>query len=76
MIDQTYKTARLIAIAVLGSTVLATGIALLVLPGPGILLIAIGLGILALEFAWARVWLGKVRRGISQVGQRQRSKQR
>ncbi len=76
MIDQTYKTARLIAIAVLGSTVLMTGIALLVLPGPGVLLIAIGLGILALEFAWARIWLAKVRRGISKVGQQQRSRHR
>ncbi len=76
MIDQTYKTARLIAIAVLGSTVLMTGIALLVLPGPGILLIAVGLGILALEFAWAKVWLGKVRRGISEAAQRQRSRNR
>jgi uncharacterized protein (TIGR02611 family) len=40
-----------------GFTVLATGIALLVLPGPGLLVIALGLAMLALEFAWAERWL-------------------
>jgi uncharacterized protein (TIGR02611 family) len=40
-----------------GFTVLATGIALLVLPGPGLVVIAIGLTMLALEFAWAERWL-------------------
>jgi uncharacterized protein (TIGR02611 family) len=39
--------------AVAGFTVLAVGLAMLVLPGPGLLVIVIGLTILALEFAWA-----------------------
>jgi uncharacterized protein (TIGR02611 family) len=42
-----------IGFAILGFLVVAVGIAMLVLPGPGLLVIAIGLGILALEFAWA-----------------------
>jgi uncharacterized protein (TIGR02611 family) len=45
---------RKIVVAVIGSTVLLIGIALLVLPGPAILVIPIGLGILATEFIWAR----------------------
>jgi tellurite resistance protein TerC len=57
----TYKWARRIAIAVLGFTVLAVGVAMLVLPGPALLVIPIGLGILGLEFAWARHWLHKVK---------------
>ena len=61
----TYKVARRVAIAVVGSTVLAIGIALIVLPGPAIIVIPIGLAILSLEFAWARLWLKKVRRSIS-----------
>jgi len=44
---------RRILILVIGSTVVIFGVLLLVLPGPGILVIAIGLAILATEFAWA-----------------------
>jgi uncharacterized protein (TIGR02611 family) len=39
--------------AVAGFTVLAAGLAMLVLPGPGLVVIVVGLAILALEFAWA-----------------------
>jgi uncharacterized protein (TIGR02611 family) len=39
--------------AVAGFTVLLIGIAMLVLPGPGLVVIVVGLTILALEFAWA-----------------------
>src|SRR5918999_2608318 len=42
-----------IGFAIFGFLVVAVGLAMLVLPGPGLLVIAIGLGILALEFAWA-----------------------
>jgi uncharacterized protein (TIGR02611 family) len=42
-----------IGFAFFGFIVVLAGVAMLVLPGPGLLVIAIGLGILALEFAWA-----------------------
>jgi uncharacterized protein (TIGR02611 family) len=42
-----------IVFAVAGFTVLAVGLAMLVLPGPGIPVMIIGLTLLALEFAWA-----------------------
>ena len=38
----------------IGFTLLVAGIAMLVLPGPGILFIFFGLSILALEIEWAR----------------------
>jgi hypothetical protein len=41
-------------IALIGGTVLLIGLALLVLPGPGLPIIAAGLAILAPEFLWAR----------------------
>lgn len=44
-------------IAVGGGTVLAMGIAMIVLPGPAIIVIPVGLVILATEFAWARRWI-------------------
>ena len=64
-VDKTYKVARRIAVAVVGFTVLAVGVALIVLPGPAIVVIPIGLAILSVEFAWARMWLKKIRRSIS-----------
>ena len=63
--DQAYRNARRVVIGVDGGTVLLIGFALLVLPGPAFVVIPIGLGILSLEFAWARSWLEKVRRSIS-----------
>ncbi len=41
-------------IALMGGTVLLVGTALLVLPGPGVPIIAAGLAILATEFIWAK----------------------
>ena len=56
-----YKWARRIAITVVGFTVLGVGIAMIVLPGPAILVIPVGLGILGLEFAWARKSLASLK---------------
>jgi uncharacterized protein (TIGR02611 family) len=39
--------------ALVGFTLVLAGLALLVLPGPGLLVIAAGLAMLALEFTWA-----------------------
>ena len=55
------RTARRVVVAVLGFTVLAIGLALMVLPGPALVVIPAGLAILALEFRWARRWLRHVR---------------
>lgn len=41
-------------IALIGGTVLLIGVAFLVLPGPGLPIVAAGLAILATEFLWAR----------------------
>jgi tellurite resistance protein TerC len=54
------RAKRLIRIVV-GFTVLALGVALLVLPGPGILIIAVGLAILSAEFVWARRLLDRLK---------------
>lgn len=61
MIDATYRHARRVVIAVVGGSVVAIGIAMLVLPGPAFVVIPIGLGILAIEFAWAKRWLEQVK---------------
>lgn len=61
----TYRTARRIAVLAVGSTVVLLGIVMLVTPGPGLIVIPVGLAILSVEFAWARLWLRKVRETIS-----------
>jgi tellurite resistance protein TerC len=68
----TYKVARRIAIALVGSTVLLLGIIMIVTPGPAFVVIPLGLAILGLEFAWARVWIRRLRQGISAHGRNQR----
>lgn len=49
-----------VVFAAVGFLVLAAGIVMLVTPGPGIPVIIIGLGMLALEFAWAERWLERL----------------
>jgi tellurite resistance protein TerC len=60
-IVMTYRTARRVVITVVGGTVLVIGLCLLVLPGPAIIVIPLGLAILGLEYAWARRFLDRVR---------------
>jgi tellurite resistance protein TerC len=55
------RTARRLAIGMVGATALAVGVALLVLPGPGLLVVGLGLAILSTEFVFARRWLRRLR---------------
>jgi uncharacterized protein (TIGR02611 family) len=61
-----------VVVAVLGCALLLIGIALLVLPGPGFLLIAAALALLATQFEWAKKPLDyawdKAQVGIEEVG--------
>jgi tellurite resistance protein TerC len=59
-----YRIARRIAVAVIGGTLVLLGLIMLVTPGPGTLAILAGLGVLGLEFYWARRWLARLRRRI------------
>jgi hypothetical protein len=63
----TYKWARRIAISVIGGTVCLIGMMMVVLPGPALVVIPLGLGILGLEFAWARRWLGRVKEAAVEI---------
>ena len=56
-----YKLARRIVVAIMGGTVVTLGVLMIFTPGPGLLMIAGGLAILALEFAWARHWLHQIK---------------
>ena len=49
------------AILVIGGTVFVFGISLIVLPGPAIVVIPLGLVILGTEFVWAKNMLEKIK---------------
>ena len=51
-----------LVVGVLGSALILLGVPLLVLPGPGILLILAGLALLSLEFTSARKLVDRVKR--------------
>ena len=65
----TYKVAKRIAIGIVGGTVLALGIIMMITPGPGIAGILAGLAILAIEFTWARIWLKKIKTKAQSMAQ-------
>jgi hypothetical protein len=62
---------KTVVVACLGGVLLLGGIALLVLPGPGFVLVAAGLAILATQFDWAKRPLqyakGKAEQGVHEV---------
>lgn len=47
------RNSKRIVVFLLGTVVLGSGLAMLVMPGPGVIVIIAGLAILATEFAWA-----------------------
>lgn len=55
------RQVRRLIVGALGSAVVLIGLAMIVLPGPAFIIIPLGLGILAMEFEWARDLLRKVK---------------
>ena len=67
---------RKLIVAVIGITILLIGLAMVVLPGPAVIVIPIGLGILATEFAWARRTIRRTRVMIAKARGRESGKAR
>jgi uncharacterized protein (TIGR02611 family) len=65
-----FLSMKKIVVALMGGTVLLVGIALLVLPGPGLPIVAAGLAILASEFVWARRALRSAKDAAAKAGER------
>lgn len=69
--DQTSSSSGMIrktGIAVAGGAVTAAGVVMLVTPGPGLVAIAVGLGILGTEFKRPRRLLDRVKNKITGNG--------
>jgi len=61
---------RRTAISVVGVSLLLAGVAMLVLPGPGLLVIVGGLAVLATEYAWAKRPLDAMRARLDKLRRR------
>ncbi len=62
-VEQVRRAFRIIA----GFTLLLVGVVMLVTPGPGWLVIFLGLGLLAAEFVWARRLMDRMKRESDRV---------
>ncbi len=54
-------------VTLVGPLVVLTGVAMTVLPGPGLVVVALGLALLALEYEWARAALRLMGRLLTQA---------
>jgi uncharacterized protein (TIGR02611 family) len=61
MILRTVEQVRRVFLIIAGFTLLLAGVVMLLTPGPGMLVILLGLGLLAAEFVWARRLMERIR---------------
>ena len=61
MILHTVEQVRRVFLIIAGFTLLMAGVVMLVTPGPGMLVIILGLGLLAAEFVWARRLMERIK---------------
>jgi uncharacterized protein (TIGR02611 family) len=61
MILRTVEQVRRVFLIIAGFTLLLAGGVMLVTPGPGMLVIFLGLGLLAAEFVWARRLMERIK---------------
>jgi uncharacterized protein (TIGR02611 family) len=64
----TLRQARRVVAAVAGFTLVLAGVLMLVTPGPGWLVIFLGLSVLAAEFVWARRLLKRLKERGAALG--------
>lgn len=62
------RSSKRIAVTVIGAAFVLAGLAMLVLPGPGILVVALGFAVLGTEYAWAAAALERTKRLAAQAG--------
>jgi hypothetical protein len=63
------RSSKRIAITVVGGALVLAGLAMLVLPGPGILVVALGFAVLGTEYVWAATALEHTKRLAGRAGQ-------
>ena len=62
------RSSKRIAVSIVGGALVLGGLAMLVLPGPGILVVAVGFAVLGTEYAWAAAALEHTKRHAARAG--------
>lgn len=67
------RNAKRVAVTIVGGVVVLAGVAMLVFPGPAVVVIPLGFAILATEYAWAAVALKKSKKMAVTAGEKTKS---
>ncbi len=70
------RSSKRIAVTVVGGVLVLGGLAMLVLPGPGILVVIAGFAVLGTEYAWAAAALDRTKSTAARAGQVARDRAR
>jgi hypothetical protein len=62
------RNSKRIAVSVVGGVLVLVGLVMLVVPGPGIVVMAIGFVVLGTEYAWATAALERTKRVAQKAG--------
>ena len=62
------RSSKRIAVSIAGGALVAAGLVMLVLPGPGIVVIVIGFAVLGTEYAWAATALARTKDAAERAG--------
>jgi hypothetical protein len=62
------RSTKRVAVTIAGFALVAAGLAMVVLPGPGILVVALGFAVLGTEYAWAAIAFERTKRTAAQAG--------
>lgn len=64
------RSSKRIAVTVVGAVLVAAGLVMLVLPGPGLLVVAAGFAVLGTEYVWAATVLERGKQAAAAIGRR------
>ncbi len=62
------RSSKRVAVSLVGGALVLAGLAMLVLPGPGILVVVAGFAVLGTEYAWAASALDRTKRAAEAAG--------
>lgn len=62
------RSSKRVAVTVVGGALVLGGLAMLVLPGPGILVVAAGFAVLGTEYAWAAIAFQRTKDAAATAG--------
>lgn len=64
------RSSKRVAVSIVGGALVLIGLAMFVLPGPGILVVVLGFAVLGTEYAWAAATLERTKNVAGQAAKR------